>query len=276
MRVLVDANIYRHAAAGAYLHVNDELQMWGPRLIATRRFEYRFRPPKKRTNELEAAYIPALAKAGREHGIEFVKYWLIDYELWDMPSPYDWAGRSIVDLFNPIQLQWREPGYSGVVASAGGFDLKTAIQRFISSVKDARFKEILDAFGSGNSQDAFHVWTCERQGIDCIVELDGPFRAKLRSVKKRLGLSVNSCPPSEICRHFKIDPIAPSWFEEFDEFRNTRLVTLFDREATLRDRLVYRIYQSTLGLSKRWGYPVDFVIPGYDSLCKRAPENLRR
>lgn len=275
MRVLVDANI-RHAAAGAYLHINDELMMWGPRLIATRRFEYRFRPPSKRTNQLETRYIPALAKLGSERGVEFVTYWLLEYELWQMPAPYDWVGRSIVDLFKPSHLPWREPAYSGLVAGAGGFDLKAAIQQFILSVEDVRFREILEAFGLENSQDAFHVWTCERNGIDCIVELDGPFRAKLRQVRKLLSLKVNAYPPSEICKRLKIDPIEPGWFEEFDEFRNTRLITLFDRKATLRDRIIYKVYRRCVGLGKRFGYPIDFVIPGYEHSYQRAPAHLRR
>lgn len=273
MRLLIDANIYRKAAAGAYVHVNDELMMWGPRIIATRRYQYRFRAPSKRTNANEARYIPALALHGRDHGAEFFKYWLIDYEMMDMPPAFDWVGRSIEDLFKPILLPRRPPSYGGIlISSHDSFDFQSELRKFIQTVDDERFNEILRELGEENSQDAFHVWTCEREGLDCIVALDGPFQGRLRQARKKLSLKVDVRPPSEICRKLKIAPVDNTWFEASDVFRTTRLRTLFDRHASWKDQILFKAYRACCGLAAKLNYPVDFVIAGYEDSVPRAPE----
>jgi hypothetical protein len=276
MLLLIDANIYRHPAAGAYVHVNDELLMWGPRIIATRTYQYRYKPPKKRKIADEVYFVPALAKGARQHQVQFFTYWLIDYEMMGMPPAFDWIGRSTFDLFGPEWLPQREPYYRGFICKSGtDFDLMTAVRSFILGVEDARLKEILNAFGLENSQDAFHVWICEREGIDCIVTLDGPFRTKLHQVRRKLSLNLDARFPSEICGRLGIKPVDHSWFEEFEAFRNTRLITLFDRRASIRDIIIFRLYKACVRLSKKFRLPIDFVIPGYDDGAPRAGAHLR-
>lgn len=263
MRLLVDTNTMRHTAASCWEHQEDQLTMWGPWLIAHRRFKWR---PKPQSDVImrEIPYVPALGMAGAEHNLKFFTYQLLELESWTVKPPVDWAHRNIPQLFGLRRLQTRYD-YNGIVIG-GGVALTERIRRHVNGIKDVRFLELVKALGAKSSQDALHVLVCERHGIEGFVTLDGRLKRKFEQSQRKLQSPVRVLLPSEVCAQFSIEPVGDEWFAEGlgDPFTNN-LVQLFQRKATSRDRLLYSLYRGLMRLRDRFDVNVKFVIPGYTS-----------
>jgi len=262
MRLLVDTNTFRHAAASGWEHQEDQLTMFGPWLIAHRIFKWRPKPQAEGVTR-EIAFVPALGINGAKHSIEFFTHQIRDLESWTVKPPVDWVGRSIPQLFDLKSLRTSHD-YSGIVIG-DGVPLKQRIQRHVNSIKDKRFLELVKLLGPKSSQDALHILVCEQNGLDGFVTLDGRLKRRFDQVQSKLKSPVKVLFPSEVCQQFGIDPVSDGWFHEGlgDPFTNN-LVQLFQRKASWRDRFFYSCYRGLMRMRERYGVKVRFVIPGYD------------
>jgi hypothetical protein len=261
MKLLVDTNTLRHAAASYWEHQEDQLVMFGPWLIAHRKFKWRPKPQSE-TIARELPFVPALGMAGARHNIEFNTYQLLELEKLTVRPSIDWAGRSIAELFSLTRLETRFD-YNGLLFG-DGVPLARRIRRHVNGITDSRFHELVKSLGAKNSQDALHILVCEQYGLDGIVTLDGRLKRTFEQAQKRLRSPVTVFFPSEVCSQYGIEPVGDEWFAEglSDPFTN-KLVMLFQKKATRRDRVLYALYRVAMSLRDRFGAEVKFVIPGH-------------
>lgn len=265
MKLLVDANVFRHPARSEWVVEEDQLVMWGPWLSAHRTLVRQ--PATLGDNEImlrrEIPFVPALAAAGPEKGVQFFTYQLLEMEGWGIKSSIDWEGREIRALFDlqPLQVQHQ---YCGILFG-DGVDLNTRIQNFVDDISEPRFLELIKVLGKKHSQDALHALVCEQHGLDGVLTLDNKIREHFRNSKKRLNTPVNFFLPSEICEQFGIDPAKASWFAPSSDPFAKKQVQLFQRKATWRDRVLYNCYRALMTLRHRYGVKVRFIIPGYEA-----------
>jgi hypothetical protein len=258
MRLLIDTNTFRHPAASCWEHQEDQLIMFGPWLIAHRRFKWRPKPQSEGVMR-EIPFVPALGMAGAQHNMEFFTYQLLKLESWTVRPPRDWAGRLIPQLFDLKELRTRHD-YNGIIIG-GDISLKQRIQRHVNGIKDPRFLELVKVLGPKGSQDALHILICEQHGLDGFVTLDGRLKRKFEQARAKLRSRVRILFPSEVCCEVGIEPVEVDWFEE--ALGSNNLVQLFQRKATWRDRCLYACYRTLMRVRDRYGVKVKFVLPGY-------------
>lgn len=246
MKVILDSNVTRQVAASAYVHVCDDVLLWGDLIAGTRRYQYRFRPPRSPEIAAEVAYIPALAIEGKQRGIGFFQTQFQKYEVWHMKPAIDWARRSIDALFSPDILR-HDTDYSGLIAGRG-FDLKAAMRRHIVAIPSDRLRHLIAAMGPKSSQDAYHLWIAEECGIDAIVTLDLKWLRRERA--NRLS-SVRVISPAQLCRELNIEAYGARWFEEEDHGFNNRIEFLFERRASRLDKFLYRLICVLQAINRR-------------------------
>lgn len=270
MKLLVDANVFRHPARSEWVVEEDQLVMWGPWLSAHRTLV--LQPATLGDNEImlrrEIPFVPALAAVGPKNGVQFFTYQLLEMEGWGIKSSIDWEGRSIRALFDlqPLRVQHQ---YCGILFG-DGVDLNTRIQNFVGGIREPRFLEMIKVLGKKHSQDALHVLVCEQHGLDGVLTLDNKIREHFRNSKSRLNTPVNFFLPSEISERLGIDPTNASWFAPSADLFAKRQVQLFQRRATWRDRVLYKCYRALMTLRHRHGVKVKFIIPGYEFAAPRG------
>lgn len=236
--------------------------MWGPILIGLRHFHWRFKAPVSPDIAREIPYVPALGLRGQAQGFRFYTYQLLEWEGWTVRSPIDWAGRSISDLFELERLRPRHE-YNGIIFGEG-VKLQDVIRRFVDRVDDPRLNEIKAILGPKSTQDAFHLFVCEEQGVDGLITLDLRLRRKFEQAKKRLKSPVSVLLPSEACKLARIEPVGPEWFGASNaEMRRNSIVQLFQRRANWKDRLAFAFYRGLIYLRDRRGLKVRFVLHDY-------------
>lgn len=240
----------------------DELLMWGPHFSGWRKFRLgRKRGTFKPAVLKEIEYVPALASAASRHGIEFLEYWLVSHERHSIAPSIDWMNRDIDGMF---QKTWLDVLPCPPIRRGPGHNDKEFVRDFIKSIRDERLIALINAFGpKRSSQDAFHVWICERYGIDGILTLDGKLKDKVRQLARSLSLTVQVVLPSELCVAWGVQSATPEWFEWSTDPFSGRYVKLFERRATVSDKVTYKLYIALKKLARSTGNDFPFRMPYY-------------
>ncbi len=272
MRLLLDCNVHRLPAASELIESHDELIMWGDFLIASRHFKLGPIGKFKRPFADEFAFVPSLARSAPALNISFVEYWLIDHERYSVPASIDWLRRDIDAMFTK---SWIDVAPQPTIIRGPSFDDRQQVRDFIKSTGDRRLNQLIAAFGEAkSSQDAFHFWVCVRYELAGILTLDAKLKRKVDQLSQKLGLRARAWLPSEICSIRNITAVDASWFDASTSIWTGQIVTLFQRQATFSDRMIFKIYGALKYVARSTGLPFQFKIPGY--LVKRKKRNDRK
>ena len=253
MHVLIDCNVFRHAALSQWEHFEDDCILWGSLFVAFRKYRYVHKAPSSLKICREIPFVPSLSAHAELHGIKFFTYQFMEIEKMNIRTPCDWNGRRIDGLFDVSKLNW-EHDYNGILLHE---KLTTTLRRHIQRISDSRLLEIKSILGSKSDQDSCHILFCERNKIDTLLTLDYKLINKFRENNHRLKSTINIMAPSELCNLYNIPPVDEQWFtRDQNPIRNTRIVQLFARRATLRDRIFHYIYTKMRLLRRK--FDLDF------------------
>lgn len=262
MRLILDCNVHRLAAASELWEHHDELAMWGPHIVGLRKLRLgrkvgTFKPAFM----AEFAFVAPLAEAAEDRGIQFIEYWLVSHERLSIGASVDWMKRDIDAMFTKT---WLNVSPSPEITRGQGYDDKQFVKDFIRSISDERLIALINAFGpKKSSQDAFHFWICEKYGLDGILTLDAKLKDKVSQLSGRLRLRPKAYLPSDICTALEIQPVEQTWFECSKDPFSGHLVKLFERQATFSDRLIFKFYNVLKKLAHKSGQEFHFRIPGF-------------
>ena len=215
MRLLLDANVPRWAAVGAYKKIREQTIKWGP-IITTRDVLERCPPPYDRAPRFfqqNIPYIPAIARAAEARNrITFYTYQLIEMEFWNVPPSFDWADRDIRRMFGCKELPF-DVDMSGIIMSA--FDPE-CFPRYLNSIPDRiadeKLKSLIRALGAEASRDCVHMWFVDYQGLDGLVTVDKAFAGRFNQIRAEHGYMARAFLPADLARRLRISPVGPDWF----------------------------------------------------------------
>jgi|SRR5208282_597557 hypothetical protein len=125
---------------------------------------------------------------------------------------FEWMGRPIgawrkteFDLFKNVKVYRLKSPIERSVAF-GGFDsnddFKDQKRRWLENIQEPRFLELKRVIDRKHWADAFHLWTAEVHGLDCVLTLEMKFRNNLANQKK-LTSRVDVISPSELAERFR-------------------------------------------------------------------------
>lgn len=79
-------------------------------------------------------------------------------------------------------------------------------EEFFGSIQDQRFLQIRRAIGDGHIDDAYHLWTAEKAGLDVFLTMDQRFWRVIRQKNKIIKSSVRVLTPKELGEHLDAEP----------------------------------------------------------------------
>lgn len=206
-------------------------------------------------------FVPALGIEGRAKGLHFFTYQLLELEGWTVKRSVDWARRLIPDLFELERLRSRYE-YSGRLIG-NGIDLSEVIRRFVDRVHDSRLIEIKTILGPKHTQDAFHLFVCEENGLDGFITLDLKLKRHFEQLRKRLKSLKCSFHPKSAKQSVSNRLVQNGSPKARKFYSQTISCSCSHVRHHGDDKIAYASYRSSIYLRNKHGVKVNFVIPGY-------------
>ena len=220
-RILVDNTVLYHAVTHETAWVDTGRAAAGNKEIDT---GYMARIPVHSDDDVSDAarsvrYLPGIARIARHGHIKLAISDELCDEQWTQPAGR-FRGYGYFDhsLFSGIDLEkLRDPEYTVVIgpAALGCRTMEEQRKSRLAAKSDPLFRNLVEALGPTNSQDAWHITTAERHGCYCFLTMDFSL---MRNVSAQSGnkalkmLRTRIMTPEDFGRKFSIDPIPPRFF----------------------------------------------------------------
>jgi hypothetical protein len=212
MRLLLDVNVPRFAAQSTGRIIGEKTTAWGGQVRKLKIVDHGpLYPNVGRFLRENIPYIPALAFDGKNKGIEFCTYEILNFERWKIPPAIDWAGCDVTALFELRELPFEIHG--GCVIADGQKGTFDRFLRFLEEqFDDNLLRELKLQFKPSQSRDCCHVFLAHCSNFDGFVTLDGDFIGPFNQIANSFGLGLRCYSPKEICIRNRICPIDDQWF----------------------------------------------------------------
>lgn len=218
---LVDVTVLYHAVVMESGWINTGPSSWGSQEIST---GYMARVPVRPDddNSPEARsirYLPGIASLFRRSHLSLFSSSELEDEQYRQPSGrYGGYGYYDFTLLHPNQLKSID---GHIFPQLGPSWLKSPPLheqqrcRIDSYRKDDTFDELVRTLGQKNSQDAWHLYTAEKYGLDYFVTMDFKFLRTIAAQKNSRAISnlkTKAISPEELGSLLKLIPISPRLF----------------------------------------------------------------
>ncbi|CAN5487374.1 hypothetical protein BH10PSE11_BH10PSE11_23130 [soil metagenome] len=184
LRILIDTSVIGNAVTHETGWISTGPKMWGNIEVNT---GYMARipvhsPTNKTRMYQEIRYLPGIAHLARHNFLKLFTSGELQAEAFSQPagrfSGYGWYDYNV---FKNTKIE--------TIDDAFYLDLvnpKQAQQTRLKGCQEPLFLSLVENLGESNNQDAFHIFTAEKFGLDVFLCLDFPLVNKIRSLSHKL------------------------------------------------------------------------------------------
>lgn len=223
MKLLIDRNIERFSVTDRSVEEQQEVT-WGDGTFVSKvlRRVSVILEEHNRGIQAQLPYLASLCMQAKRGEVEFYTSFELQMEFArQKQKPAGYVGRDL--LADVCMHRTKSPVSRSIVfypsVGAGSLRLRTSVEsereqmEFFASISVPRYVEIRSAFQkagfTGFTDDIFHFWEAEHNGLDAFLTLDFKFcRAWVAATKKgQLTSPTVVMTPTECCRRLNISPI---------------------------------------------------------------------
>lgn len=219
-KILIDNTILGHGVTHETAWIDTGKAQWGDVEIDT---GYAARIPvhSEQDNSEEARsvrYLPGIVNLTKRGLITLATSMELQDEQWAQPRGR-FVGYGIYDhsMFQGLPIETiKDQEYSMIIApSLGVPSLEEQRRERLKSKTDPLYRDLVKVLGPKNSQDAWHIFTAERDGCYCFLTMDFRLIRNVRAQERNKviqSLRAKIITPEEFGREFSIAPLSPRLF----------------------------------------------------------------
>ena len=219
-RILIDNTILGHGVTHETAWIDTGKAKWGDVEIDT---GYAARIPvhseqDKSKEARSVRYLPGIAHLTKRGLITLATSMELKDEQWTQPrGRFVGYGTFDYSMFRDLPIETiKDQEYSMIIApSLGVPSLEEQRRERLKSKTDSLYLDLIKVLGPKNSQDAWHIFTAERNECYCFLTMDFRLIRNVRAQERNKviqSLRTKVITPEEFGREFSVAPLSPRLF----------------------------------------------------------------
>lgn len=158
---------------------------------------------------LNIPYLASLCQAAEQGNIEFYSSFELAMERLRQRGPDD--GYLGLDLMRNISLKDAESPITRTIVIDGfgrNFGITEEEQMtFFKKIQDPEFQNIAKHFSHNQIDDAYHLWTAEKNKLDIFLTMDSKFVNSAKQEQRHLNMNAKAMLPADLCKSLNLRPL---------------------------------------------------------------------